>query len=119
MKPQARASTLRVGHRSLRRAMRSIVPMLLAGILAGCTSAPASSTVRTNCGGLPPPFSAPVACPVAGQPVEARPPAARSPRPVSVEPETAGCFTIERSPDAEGGLNMPRQIVCPAFAPRR
>jgi hypothetical protein len=119
MKPTAHASAMRAVHRPLRRAMRSTAPMLLAGVLAGCATAPESSTTHANCGGLPPPFSAPFACPVTAQPAQVQPASARSQQTLSVEQEAAGCFTPQREPGAEGGLRISRQIVCPTVRPVR
>lgn len=34
-----------------------------------------------------------------------------------IEPDKGRCIEIEREPGPDGGLRVPRQTVCPTFAP--
>lgn len=77
-----------------------------AAALVGCASQPAPQE-GAPCGGLPPPFNPPIACPIPESAIRAE-----------VGPQESGCFEIAREPGPRGGLRIQQQIVCPPFRSR-
>lgn len=66
-------------------------------VLVGLMAVSAALTACASSRGLPPPFIA-----------NELPP---------IDPDKGRCIEAEREPGPEGGLRIPRQTVCPTFAP--
>lgn len=79
------------------------VSCLLIGVaLTGCAATPEPRNAA-GCGPLPPAFDAPILCP----------PVDKAARTLEVNNDAAYGFSIERAPDANGGLRIPPQTVTP------
>jgi hypothetical protein len=83
-----------------------IAALVIGAALAGCAATPEPRNV-TGCGSLPPAFDAPIVCP----------PVDKTARTVEVNNDAAYGFSIERAPDASGGLRIPPQTVIPFVRP--
>jgi len=87
--------------------MKARMAALLIGVaLTGCAATPEPRDVA-GCGSLPPAFDAPIVCPAVD----------KTTRTVEVNSEGAYGFSIERAPDANGGLRIPPQTVIPFVRP--
>lgn len=74
-------------------------------VMAACASQPTPAASEAACGGLPQPFTLPFVCPTPREQT----------RHLKINRHGNTCFDIEREPAAQGGLRIPRQIVCPPF----
>lgn len=81
--------------------------LLFAGLLAGCATPYETTRSGGSCGSLPPVFDAPVVCPPVG----------KTALTLNVNREAAYGVSIERAPDANGGLRVAPQTVIPFVRP--
>jgi len=75
-------------------------------VMAACASQSAPMEEVAACSGLSQPFSPPFFCPIK-----------EDVHRLKIDTYENACFVIEREPGAQGGLRIPRQIVCPPFKP--
>lgn len=81
--------------------------LFVGAALAGCAASAPETRNAAACGSLPPAFDAPILCP----------PVDKTARTLEVNSEAAYGFSIERAPDASGGLRIPPQTVTPFIRP--
>lgn len=81
--------------------------LLVGALMAGCAVPNGTARNEASCGSLPPAFDAPILCPSVD----------KATRTLEVRDETAYGFSIERAPDANGGLRIPPQTVIPFVRP--
>lgn len=84
-----------------------ILALLIVAVLAGCGTPNRAARHDASCGSLPPAFDAPILCPSVD----------KATRTIEVNNEAAYGFSIERAPDANGGLRIPPQTVIPFVRP--
>ncbi len=81
--------------------------LLVGALMAGCSAPNGIARNEASCGSLPPAFDAPILCPSVD----------KATRTIEVNSEAAYGFSIERAPDANGGLRIPPQTVIPFVRP--
>lgn len=81
--------------------------LLVGALMAGCAAPGGTTRNEASCGSLPPAFDAPIVCPSVD----------KATRTLEVNSEGAYGFSIERAPDANGGLRIPPQTVIPFVRP--
>ncbi|MDO9095313.1 MAG: hypothetical protein Q8R98_12745 [Rubrivivax sp.] len=81
--------------------------LFVGALMAGCAAPNGTARNEASCGSLPPAFDAPILCSSVD----------KATRTLEVNSEAAYGFSIERAPDANGGLRIPPQTVIPFVRP--